>query len=131
MPNAQCLTTIHSYRAAAAPLQPSSPPTAASQPHAHARAHTRPPALRAQAASLLSTFALDGSGLMELAEFANLVAALRQGAAAAAAVPDVRAYQMQMQQMQQQAEGDVRAAFMSFDRNGSGTPPRPACSLGV
>ena len=52
---------------------------------------------------------------MELAEFANLVAALRQGAAAAAAVPDVRAYQMQMQ-----AEGYVRAAFMSFDRNGSG-----------
>ena len=76
--------------------------------------------LRAQAASLLSTFDLDGSGLMELAEFANLVAALRQGAAAAAAVPDVHAYQMQMQQMQQQAEGDVRAAFMSFDRNGSG-----------
>ena len=76
--------------------------------------------LCAQAASLLSTFDLDGSGLMELAEFANLVAALRQGAAAAAAVPDVRAYQVQMQQMQQQAEGDVRAAFMSFDRNGSG-----------
>ena len=88
--------------------------------HARAKAHPRQPVLRAQAASLLSTFDLDGSGLMELAEFANLVAALRQGAAAAAAMPDVRAYQMQMQQMQQQAEGDVRAAFMSFDRNGSG-----------
>jgi|TARA_B110001469_G_C9408967_1_gene209521 hypothetical protein len=62
---------------------------------------------------------------MELAEFANLVSALRQGAAAAAAVPDVRAYQMQMQQMQMQAEGDVRAAFTSFDRNGSGRPSRP------
>ena len=91
-----------------------------SHAHTHAHAHPRQPVLRAQAASLLSTFDLDGSGLMELAEFANLVAALRQGAAAAAAVPDVRAYQMQMQQMQQQAEGDVRAAFMSFDRNGSG-----------
>ena len=91
-----------------------------SHAHTHAHAHAREPLLRAQAASLLSTFDLDGSGLMELAEFANLVAALRQGAAAAAAVPDVRAYQMQMQQMQQQAEGDVRAAFMSFDRNGSG-----------
>ena len=121
MPNAQC------------PMQqrpiPTEPPPPRSSlprpPHAHTRAHTRQPALRAQAASLLSTFDLDGSGLMELAEFANLVTALRQGAAAAAAVPDVRAYQMQMQQMQQQAEGDVRAAFMSFDRNGSGTPSRP------
>ena len=114
------------------PTKPPPPRSSLLNPHCsqprgrtHARAHTRPPALRAQAASLLSTFDLDGSGLMELAEFANLVAALRQGAAAAAAVPDVRAYQMQMQQMQQQAEGDVRAAFMSFDRNGSGTPSRP------
>lgn len=117
MPNAQLRS--HGYdQAAEASFNYAQPRW--SHAHTCAHAHPRQPVLRAQAASLLSTFDIDGSGLMELAEFANLVAALRQGAAAAAAVPNLPAYQMQVQQMQQQAEGDVRAAFMSFDRNGSG-----------